>query len=115
MRILLLGTTGQVGWELTRTLSVLGKLVTTSRGVNSDLILDVSDLRADLGLSLSARSTACASGARRSRPRRPASSKKASAGRPKSSSASTPSGCASSTKSSTASAAGARGWCDQRV
>ena len=45
MRILLLGATGQVGWELTRTLSVLGELRTTTRSGRCDLQLDTSDLR----------------------------------------------------------------------
>lgn len=45
MRILLLGVTGQVGWELARTLSLLGQLVTTSRSGNSDLHLDTGDLK----------------------------------------------------------------------
>ncbi|MGB5494592.1 MAG: dTDP-4-dehydrorhamnose reductase, partial [Sedimenticolaceae bacterium] len=44
MRILLLGATGQVGWELERTLSVLGELMTSSRSGNSGLHLDISDL-----------------------------------------------------------------------
>jgi dTDP-4-dehydrorhamnose reductase len=43
MRILLLGATGQVGWELERTLSVLGDLITSSRSANSGLKLDISD------------------------------------------------------------------------
>ncbi len=47
MKILLLGATGQVGWELLRTLSVLGELIATSRaGGNGVLPLDVSDLNA---------------------------------------------------------------------
>jgi len=45
MRILLLGVTGQVGWELARTLSVMGELITTGRGGRGDLQLDASDLR----------------------------------------------------------------------
>jgi dTDP-4-dehydrorhamnose reductase len=45
MRILLLGVTGQVGWELARTLSVMGELITTGRGGSGDLQLDASDLR----------------------------------------------------------------------
>jgi len=45
MRILLLGATGQVGWELQRTLSVLGDLVVTSRRGLTGLNLDTSDLR----------------------------------------------------------------------
>jgi len=44
MRILLLGASGQVGWELTRTLSVLGELVTTERDGGGDLQLDACDL-----------------------------------------------------------------------
>ena len=43
MRILLLGVTGQVGWELARTLSVMGQLITTGRG-GGDLQLDTGDL-----------------------------------------------------------------------
>ena len=43
-RILLLGASGQVGWELNRTLSVLGELVTTERSDHADLRLDASDL-----------------------------------------------------------------------
>jgi len=47
MKILLLGATGQVGWELLRTLTVLGELVATSRtGADGTLPLDVSDLDA---------------------------------------------------------------------
>jgi len=46
MKILLLGATGQVGWELNRTLSMLGELVTTSRNGNTDLRLDTGDLKA---------------------------------------------------------------------
>lgn len=45
MRILLLGVTGQVGWELARTLSVMGELITTGRGGRGDLQLDAGDLR----------------------------------------------------------------------
>ena len=44
MRILLLGATGQVGWELVRTLGVLGELVTTARDGSGDLQLDSGDL-----------------------------------------------------------------------
>ena len=45
MKVLLLGTTGQVGWELARRLPRLGELVTTSRtGGDADLPLDTSDL-----------------------------------------------------------------------
>jgi dTDP-4-dehydrorhamnose reductase len=44
MRILLLGATGQVGWELQRTLSVLGDLVVTSRRGPTGLHLDTQDL-----------------------------------------------------------------------
>ena len=42
MRILLLGATGQVGWELARTLPRLGQLITTARNTGADLTLDVS-------------------------------------------------------------------------
>jgi dTDP-4-dehydrorhamnose reductase len=45
MRILLLGATGQVGWELARTLSVLGELRTTGRDGRGDLQLDTGDLQ----------------------------------------------------------------------
>lgn len=45
MRILLLGVTGQVGWELARTLSVMGELRTTGRGGSGDLQLDTGDLK----------------------------------------------------------------------
>jgi dTDP-4-dehydrorhamnose reductase len=45
MRILLLGVTGQVGWELARTLSVMGELITTGRGGRGDVQLDTGDLR----------------------------------------------------------------------
>ena len=45
MRILLLGVTGQVGWELARTLPLLGELVTTSRSGTSSLHLDTGDLK----------------------------------------------------------------------
>jgi len=51
MKILLLGATGQVGWELARTLHLQGELVTTSRGGPTDLHLDtgqLEDLRATL-------------------------------------------------------------------
>ena len=44
MRILLLGASGQVGWELARTLSVLGELVTTERNTGGDLQLDGGNL-----------------------------------------------------------------------
>lgn len=44
MRILLLGATGQVGWELARTLPKLGQLITTTRDASGDLTLDVGDL-----------------------------------------------------------------------
>ena len=44
MKILLLGATGQVGWECARTLSLLGELVTTSRSGNTDHHLDTGDL-----------------------------------------------------------------------
>ena len=44
MRILLIGATGQVGWELARTLSVLGELVTTERSTGGDLQLDGGNL-----------------------------------------------------------------------
>lgn len=45
MRILLLGANGQVGWELVRTLSPLGEIVTTARTGGAGLHLDTSDLR----------------------------------------------------------------------
>lgn len=45
MRILLLGANGQVGWELVRTLSPLGEIVTTARACGADLRLDTSDLK----------------------------------------------------------------------
>jgi len=44
MKILLLGANGQVGWELQRTLSVLGELVTAERTPGADIALDNSDL-----------------------------------------------------------------------
>ena len=44
MKILLLGANGQVGWELQRTLSVLGELVTTERTPGADIVLDNTDL-----------------------------------------------------------------------
>jgi len=44
MRILLLGATGQIGWELQRALSVLGELVVTSRRGPTGRHLDTSDL-----------------------------------------------------------------------
>ena len=44
MRILLLGVTGQVGWELARTLSGLGELLTTARDRSADLQLETGDL-----------------------------------------------------------------------
>ena len=44
MKILLLGATGQVGWELARTLSLQGQVVTTSRSGNTDLHLDTGNL-----------------------------------------------------------------------
>mgnify|MGYP000520696357 CR=1 FL=1 len=44
-KVLFLGTTGQVGWELARRLPTLGELVTTSRsGDDANLALDTSDL-----------------------------------------------------------------------
>ena len=43
MRILLLGATGQVGWELARTLPGLGRLITSARDASGDLTLDVGD------------------------------------------------------------------------
>jgi len=43
MRILLIGASGQVGWELARTLSGLGKLLTTTRGQRGDLSLDAGN------------------------------------------------------------------------
>ena len=44
MKILLLGAGGQVGWELQRTLSVLGELVTAERTPGADIVLDNTDL-----------------------------------------------------------------------
>ena len=45
MKILLLGATGQVGWELAQRLPKLGKVVTTSRsGDGTDLAVDTGDL-----------------------------------------------------------------------
>jgi len=44
VKILLLGANGQVGWELQRTLSVLGELVTAERTPGADIALDNSDL-----------------------------------------------------------------------
>jgi dTDP-4-dehydrorhamnose reductase len=42
-RILLTGVSGQVGWELKRTLSNLGEVITTSRDVNAtDFYMDLS-------------------------------------------------------------------------
>ncbi len=46
MKILLLGASGQVGWELQRTLSVLGELVTAERTPGADIVLDNTDLTA---------------------------------------------------------------------
>jgi dTDP-4-dehydrorhamnose reductase len=50
MKILLLGASGQVGWELTRTLSILGDLVVTRRMLSASdgpgLSLDTTDLDA---------------------------------------------------------------------
>ena len=46
MRILLLGATGQVGWELSHRLGALGELTTTARDGTADLKLDVTDLAA---------------------------------------------------------------------
>jgi dTDP-4-dehydrorhamnose reductase len=43
MKILLLGANGQVGWELARTLALLGNVVTVTRGGASDLHLDLTD------------------------------------------------------------------------
>ena len=43
MKILLLGATGQVGWELAHTLPGLGRLITTARDASGDLTLDVGD------------------------------------------------------------------------
>ncbi len=45
-RILLLGATGQVGWELRRTLAPLGDLVAASRTGDSGPRLDLADLSA---------------------------------------------------------------------
>ena len=44
MKILLLGASGQVGWELVRTLAPLGELRTTARNAPADLALDTGDL-----------------------------------------------------------------------
>lgn len=44
MRVLLLGATGQVGWELARNLSGLGELICTARDNRHDLQLDTGDL-----------------------------------------------------------------------
>lgn len=44
MKILLLGASGQVGWELRRTLSVLGEIVACTRDASADRRLDVADL-----------------------------------------------------------------------
>ena len=44
MKILLFGASGQVGWELQRTLSVLGELVTAERTPGADIVLDNTDL-----------------------------------------------------------------------
>ncbi|MFC1684944.1 dTDP-4-dehydrorhamnose reductase [Pseudomonadota bacterium] len=41
-RILLLGSTGQVGWELQRTLSPLGEVIAASRDGNSGPVVDLS-------------------------------------------------------------------------
>jgi dTDP-4-dehydrorhamnose reductase len=43
-RILLLGSTGQVGWELQRTLAPLGELVAARRGLGGELAADLTDL-----------------------------------------------------------------------
>jgi dTDP-4-dehydrorhamnose reductase len=43
MKILLIGAKGQVGWELSRTLSLLGELVTTALEADADLNLDVTE------------------------------------------------------------------------
>lgn len=45
-RILLLGSTGQVGWELRRALAPLGDLVAAGRGANSGPGVDLADLPA---------------------------------------------------------------------
>ena len=45
MRILLLGTTGQIGGELTRTLPPLGPLVTASRSGSTDYVADLQKLK----------------------------------------------------------------------
>lgn len=44
MRILLLGATGQVGFELRRTLPALGEVIATARDDSADLQLDITDL-----------------------------------------------------------------------
>lgn len=44
MKILLLGASGQVGWELVRTLAPLGELRTTARSAPADLALDTGEL-----------------------------------------------------------------------
>lgn len=46
MKILLLGASGQVGWELLRTLNVVGDVVATARDGSADVRLDVGDLDA---------------------------------------------------------------------
>ncbi|MCB1775535.1 MAG: sugar nucleotide-binding protein, partial [Gammaproteobacteria bacterium] len=54
MRILLLGATGQVGWELAQVLPAHGELYTTRRGAptggNNDFQLDTQDLGGLLAL-----------------------------------------------------------------
>ncbi|MFM1892621.1 MAG: hypothetical protein RLZ44_1698 [Pseudomonadota bacterium] len=43
-RILLLGSTGQVGWELERTLAPLGEVIAARRGLSGALAADLTDL-----------------------------------------------------------------------
>ena len=44
MRILVIGASGQVGWELVRALPRLGEVVSTARNEGADIVLDVCDL-----------------------------------------------------------------------
>jgi dTDP-4-dehydrorhamnose reductase len=43
MKILLLGSSGQVGWELKRSLAPIGQVICTSRKPGADLLADLSD------------------------------------------------------------------------
>lgn len=43
MKILLLGSNGQVGWELQRSLAALGRVTALGRGLHGDLTGDLSD------------------------------------------------------------------------